>query len=100
MPAVNHARERQWITAQEEAVLNTTIKLGVVKAGDLDKALPGLNVNQRTYQIRRLVETGMLQAIHDGARQYIIGFSRNMLLRGVVPALYDEGFIPEAVNAG
>ena len=99
LPAVAFARERQHITAQEEAVLATTIKAGVVKAGDLEAALPGLNANQRTYQIRKLVELGMLQPIKAGARQYSIGFSHNMLLRGVVRALTHEGFIPAALAA-
>ena len=99
LPAVAYARERQNITAQEEAVLATTIKAGVVKAGDLEAVLPGLNANQRTYQIRKLVESGMLQPLKAGARQYSIGFSHNMLLRGVVRALTDEGFIPAALAA-
>lgn len=99
LPAVAHARQRQLITAQEEAVLAATIKAGVVKAGDLEGVLPGLNANQRTYQIRKLVETGMLQPIQPGARQYSIGFSHNMLLRGVVRALTEEGFVSAALAA-
>ena len=99
LPALAFARERQHITAQEWAVLATTIKAGVVKAGDLEAVLPGLNANQRTYQIRKLVESGMLQAIKPGARQYSLGFSHNLLLRGVVRALGVEGFISEALAA-
>lgn len=99
LPAVNHARERQQITPLEQAVLVTTIKAGTVKAGDLEAAMPELNANQRTYQIRKLVDGGMLQPIKPNARQYSIGFSHNMLLRGVVRALTDEGFIPAALAA-
>lgn len=99
LPAVHHARERQQITAQEQAVLVTTIKAGTVKAGDLEAAMPTLNANQRTYQIRKLVDSGMLQPAKPGARQYSIGFSHNMLLRGVVRALTDEGFISPALVA-
>lgn len=99
LPAVNYARERQQITPLEQAVLTTTIKAGTVKAGDLEAAMPDLNANQRTYQIRKLVDGGMLQPINPGARQYSIGFSHNMLLRGVVRALTDEGFIPAALVA-
>lgn len=97
LPAVAHARERQLITAQEEAVLQLTIRAGTVKAGDLEAALPGLNANQRTYQIRKLLEIGMLQPIRPGARQYTLGFTHNMLLRGVVKALTDQGFVPAAL---
>ena len=99
LPAVTYARQRQMVTAQEEAVLRATIKAGVVKAGDLASALPGLNATQRTYQIRKLVDSGMLQPIQPGARQYAIGFSHNMLLRGVVHTLADEGFISPALSA-
>lgn len=97
LPALAQARQRQWVTPQEEAVLSRTVKAGVVKAGDLEDALPGLNANQRTYQIRKLVEAGMLQPIKPNARQYCIGFTHNRLLRGVVQALATEGFIPPAV---
>jgi Fic family protein len=99
LPAVAHARQRQIITAQEELVLVATIKAGVVKSSDLEAVLPGLNANQRTYQIRKLVESGMLQPIQAGARQYSIGFSHSILLRGVVQALSDEGFVSPALAA-
>lgn len=50
-------------------------------------------------RLRKLVDAGLLQPTKPGARQYSIGFSHNMLLRGVVRALTDEGFIPAALAA-
>lgn len=97
LPALAHARQRQHVTRQEEAVLAAAIKGKVVKSSDLAAAMPGLNAQQRTYQIRRLVANGMLQPIYADARQYSIGFSNNMLLRGVVRALTERGFIPTAL---
>ncbi len=99
MPALAFARQRQLVTAREEAVLAATIKAGGVKAGDLAAAMPGLNATQRTYQVKKLVERGMLRPVKPGARQYSIGFANNTLLRGVIRALTDEGFIPAAVTA-
>ncbi len=99
LPALAYARQRQLVTSAEEAILSITIKTGVVKAGDLSDAMPGLNATQRTYQIRKLVASGMLQPVQPGARQYAIGFSHNMLLRGVIRALADQGFIPPALSA-
>jgi Fic family protein len=93
VPALTYARSRDLITGQEEAVLLTAVKLGVVKASDLGTAMPGLNSAQRTYQIKKLVERKMLQPIAPNARQYSIGFINNYLLRGVVDALSVEGFI-------
>ena len=60
--------------------------------------MPDMNETQRSYQIRKLVERGMLAPIREGARQYTVGFSNNFLIRGVIRALSAEGFIPDALN--
>ena len=65
---------------------------------NLAAAMPDMTSAQRTYQIRKLVERKMLQPLTKGARQYTIGFSNSYLMRGVVRALSDEGFIPSALN--
>lgn len=98
-PALHYARERELLTALEEHVLLATARAGVAKASDLKTAMPGMTDAQRTYQIRKLVERQMLAPIHEGARQYTVGFSNNFLIRGVIRALSMEGFIPEALNA-
>ena len=99
LPALQLARERRWITAQEEAVLALTARKGVVKAADLSSAMPKLNAHQRTYQIRKMVQSGMLQPVQTNARQYVLGFTHNYLLRGVIQALTAAGFIPASVSA-
>lgn len=97
-PALSYAKERGLITTLEESVLQITAKRGIAKAADLADAMPDMSPAQRTYQIRKLVERKMLQPIKEGARQYTIGFSNNYLMRGVVHALSNEGFIPSALN--
>ena len=97
-PALHYAREREWVTQMEEQVLLATAKLGVAKASDLAIAMPKLNERQRTYQIGKLVERRMLVPIREGARQYTVGFANNYLIRGVVRALSNEGFIPDTLN--
>lgn len=92
-PALAYSRERQFITSEEHAVLLETIKLRVVKAGDLSKTMPGMSDAQRTYQIRKLVDRKMLVPVRLGARQYTIGFTNNFLIRGVINALSAEQFI-------
>jgi Fic family protein len=96
-PAIHFAQQRQWVTPSEALVLSTTLKFGVVKAGDLAEVMSGKNAAQRTYQIKKLVSDGMLLPIKPGARQYTIGFDQNILLRGVIRALTDEGFISAAL---
>ena len=97
-PALAYAKERQLITAQEAGVLQIAAKRGIAKAADLAAAMPGMTPAQSTYQIRRLVERGMLHPIKEGSRQYVIGFSNNYLIRGIIRALSDEGFIPASLN--
>lgn len=97
-PALAYARERQLITAQEAGILQIAAKSGVAKAADLAEAMPEMTLAQRSYQIKRLVERGMLQPIKEGARQYVIGFSNNYLIRGIIRALSEEGFIPASLN--
>lgn len=97
-PTLAHAKERQLVTAVEEAVLRIAAKKGVAKAGDLAVAMPEMSATQRTYQIKKLVERKMLQPIKTGARQYTLGFSNNYLMRGIILALSDEGFIPKTLR--
>ena len=66
--------------------------------GDIAQAVPGLTASQRTYQIKKLVDQGMLLPVSSGSRQYTIGFSNNYLIRGVIKALRDQGFIPEPLD--
>ena len=97
-PALHYAKERELITAIEENVLHITAKSGIAKAVDLAVAMPAMSAAQRTYQIKKLVERKMLLPIKHGARIYTIGFSNNYLMRGVVRALANEGFVPASLN--
>ncbi|HMW49989.1 MAG TPA: Fic family protein, partial [Cellvibrionaceae bacterium] len=73
-PAFTYARERKFITAQEESILRIAAKSGRTKAADLSEAMPQMSAAQRTYQIKKLVERKMLQPVSEGARQYTLGF--------------------------
>lgn len=97
-PALHYARERELVTQMEERVLLETARLGIAKASDLKNVMQELTERQRTYQISKLVERGMLAPIRDGARQYTVGFANNFLIRGVIRALSSEGFIPDTLN--
>ena len=97
-PAVDYARQRKLISEQEHAVLSATVKAGVVKTGDLTGALPDMSDTQRTYQVRKLVEAKMLRPIAAKSRQYTIGFDNSYLLRGVIHALLQEGFVSASLK--
>ncbi|HKS13246.1 MAG TPA: Fic family protein [Pseudomonas sp.] len=97
-PAVTFARSREWITEAEEQILACVIKLKVVKSSDIAQVVPKLTPSQRTYQIKKLLDQGMLLPVSAGSRQYTIGFSNNYLIRGVIKALREQGFIPEPLD--
>lgn len=98
VPALTYARSRTLITAQEEAVLLSSVKSGIAKAADLSAAMPGMSAAQRTYQIKKLVERKMLHPITPNARQYTLGFDNSYLMRGVIHALSQESFISEPLT--
>jgi Fic family protein len=98
-PALSYAREREFITKQEELILKFAAKIGEFKAVDLRKILPDLTPRQITYQINKLVLNRMICPIKENARSYVIDFSRNKLIRGVMKALEDEGFTSSLKNS-
>lgn len=79
-------------------MLQIVAKNGVAKAGNLAAAMPEMTMTQRTYQSKPLVERGMLQPIKEDARQYAIGFCNNYLIRDIIWAVSEEGFIPASLN--
>jgi Fic family protein len=97
-PALGYAKSRNLITQNEERILAVAAKKGVVKASDLSDVMSSMNASQRTYQIRKLVDSNMLRPIKVGSRQYSIGFINSYLIRGVVKALREEGFVPETLD--
>jgi len=98
IPALSYAEQRRVITRQETMVLQRAVTSGIAKTGDLTGTLTDLSSGQRTYLIKKLVERRMLQPIKENARQYAIGFSNSMLMRGIIMALSNEGFIPASLN--
>ncbi|ROL79014.1 Fic family protein [Pseudomonas vranovensis] len=100
-PALAHARERTLLTELEYGVLRLLLDSdgAIVRSSDLAAAMPGLKGPQRTYQIKKLVERGMLVPIKPNARQYTLGFSHSYLLRGVIRALTNEGFITQQLSS-
>lgn len=98
LPALKLAKERQWITATEALILQIALVNGIAKAADFKEATKALSDAQRTYQIKKMVERKLLIPIEEGARQYTIGFRNNYLMRGVVQALIEQGFVPASLN--
>jgi len=96
-PAIEYCVDRQTINGVEATVLKIAVEKREVKSSDLSPAMEGLNQQQRTYQVRKLVDSNLLFPARDGARSYVVGIRNKLLLRGVVHSLTKEGFINESL---
>lgn len=92
-PALNFSVERQLITELEKNILVHAVLKGTIKAGDLSEIDSKLSSRSRTYEIKQLVDKRMLEPIQKNARIYTASFTNSYLMRGVVKALYEQGFI-------
>ena len=97
LPALSYAKARELLTDMEFRILKLAFEQkGSLKAGDLVLVNPEWSKPaQRTYQINKLLSRQLLMPAQDGAREYVVMFSNNYLLRGIIQSLRYEGFIPE-----
>ncbi|QMV72983.1 Fic family protein [Comamonas piscis] len=95
LPAIDHAIERQYVTLTEAKILKIAVNKKEVKSADLTPAMDGMSGGQRTYQIKKMVDSHLLAPTREGSRSYVLGIRNKLLLRGVIKALTNEGFISE-----
>lgn len=102
LPTLNYAKARELLTDMEFRILKLAFEQkGLIKAGDLVQVNPEWGKPaQRTYQINKLLSRRLLVPVQDGAREYVVMFVNNYLLRGIIQSLRDEGFIPEPLDRG
>jgi Fic family protein len=94
-PTITFSLERKHITDIETKILNVAIeKREGFKNADLNKVFPKRIPSDISRLIRSLKEKRMLSALPNNKRKYTINFDNNYLLRGVLFALDNEGFLP------
>ncbi|OBU12732.1 Fic family protein [Morganella psychrotolerans] len=93
-PAILFAHEKGTLSEIESKILRKAVIAGVIKTGDLKDILSDLKPAQITYQISKLVDQKLLKPISENARSYTIDISHQYLIRGVIRALTNEGFVP------
>lgn len=94
LPAISHSLERKYITDVEAKILRKVIDNQVVQAGDLKEFFVGKLSAEVSRQIKKLIDKKMLVPENEGTRKYILRFDNNYLLRGVIKALGEKGFLP------
>jgi len=98
LPTINYSLERKVITETESKVLKRVIDKQVIQAGDIKDIFKGKVSAEISRQIRRLVEKKMLIPEEEGKRKYVIRFDNSYLLRGIIRALDEKGFLPVRDN--
>lgn len=94
-PALENAKERQFITKEEYGVLSIVLERGVVAASDLKEIVPSRWSSDRSRIIRSMKEKNVLQPIgKENARKYGLRILGNPIMRSVVGVLADKGFFP------
>lgn len=102
LPALAFSRERQHITEQEYAILRGLVAAPrmLIKSKDVEKATGTASAVTRSRLIKKLRDKQkLLIPLREDGRKYTIGFSNTYLLRGIIHALEQNGFIPQALNA-
>lgn len=94
LPTIHESLQRKVITDIEAKILKKVIELQSIQASDLKSFFDGKANSEISRQIKKLVDKKMLVTEHDGGRKYTIRFDNNYLLRGVIKALGERGFLP------
>lgn len=94
VPAIDISRERQVITDSESKILKVAAEKQIFHAADIKNIFPGKLSAEISRMLRRLREKNMILVPPKRSRKYIISFSNNYLLRGIIMMLGEKGFLP------
>ncbi len=94
IPTLNHSLERKYITETESRILRKVVEKQVIQAADVKEFFKGKADAEVSRQIRKLIDKKMLIPENERARKYVIRFDNNFLLRGIIHALGEKGFLP------
>lgn len=97
-PALAGLQRDGALTSAEEAALDLVATLGVVKAGDLQEALPG-SASARSRTIGSLLDRGLLRQAAEGPRFYRLALSSGPLAPRIVRRLDMLGYLPRMLSA-
>lgn len=94
IPAIDIALNRKLITDKEYAILKIAIKEQLLESKYIEKIFPWKLPQERSRQIKKLRDNKMLESEREWSKKYVINFSNNYLLRGIIEMLGKEWFLP------
>lgn len=90
VPTINLGLDKGYINSDEVKIL----LIGVTKQKFQAKDLKHLEPRQRTHQISKMKEAGLISSLKENGRSYFVSFNNNYLMRSLIQILEREGFIP------
>lgn len=96
LPAISYSEQRKLITDTEAKILKRVVedKDQEIQNADLKEILGDKDPAIISRVIKKLVNQRMLKPIKEGARKYTLCFDSSFLIRGVINALSEKGFLP------
>lgn len=94
LPAINYSLDRKYITDVEAKILKKAAGKQVFQALDLKDIFQGKAGSEISRQIKRLIDKKMIMQESEGSRKYLLRFDNSFLLRGIMKALDEKGFLP------
>lgn len=92
--ALNFSKDIGRIDDTEYKVLRIAIDKKSIQASDLSSVFPNKLSAEVSRHIRRLRDKNLLTPEKENGRTYIISFQNNILLKGIIRALDENGFLP------
>lgn len=100
IPALEFSVERKLITDEEDKVLRIVVEKQEIQAGDIKAIFHGKDPSIISRQIKKLTDKQMLMPVGEKRRKYTFRFGNNYLIRGIMSALGENGFLPDKKMEG
>ncbi|MBP2833249.1 Fic family protein [Aquimarina sp. U1-2] len=94
LPSLSYSLKMKYIDEEEFLILKIAAQKKVIQAGDLKTILKKVHQTTISRKIRSLKEKKMLKAESKNGNKYHLNFVNNFLIRGMINALGNEGYIP------
>lgn len=94
LPAIKYSKERELLTDIEKKILTIAIKKQVFQNSDLQDIFKNKKKSEISRWIRRMKERNLIETEQKSSRKYVIKFSHNQILRGIIKSLGDNDFLP------
>lgn len=89
-----YSKENGQINDLEFQILKIAINKQVFQSSDLKDVFVGKHSAEISRNIKRLKEKNLIHSEKENSRKYIISFQNKILLKGVIRALDENGFLP------